>query len=209
MPKLIDLTGQKFNRLRVVARFVGKRQHWICICGCGEYVVVRGGDLKNNNTMSCGCLAREVLRNRNLTHGMTKTKEHLTWKRMRQRCLNPNNPDFKYYGSRGITISKEWDSFETFFKDMGERPIGLTLERNNTNLGYSKNNCCWATRTKQVRNRGLMGNNKTGVNGVYFSKSEKKYKAKIGINNKRHHIGTFSTLEQATKARKQAELKYW
>jgi len=212
MPKLLDLVGQDFNRLTVIVRCPENRQNnptWICLCDCGEYIIVTGNSLRSKNTKSCGCLPREILANRNLSHGMTKTKEHKTWKRMRQRCLNKNNPDFKYYGGRGIIICKRWDKFENFYEDMGRCPKGLTLERSQNNLGYSKENCYWASRTTQSRNRRLMGNNTTGIDGVYFSKREKKYKVRIGAANKRYNIGTFQTLEQAAEARLKAEQKYW
>ena len=43
--------------------------------------------------------------------------------------------------------------FENFYKDMGDRPTGLTLERNDPNGNYELGNCTWATRKIQSRNK--------------------------------------------------------
>lgn len=75
-----------------------------------------------------------------------------TWKNMRQRCNNPNRPDFKNYGGRGIKVCEEWNSFLQFCEDMGVKPEGTSLDRINNDNGYSKDNCRWATRTEQNRN---------------------------------------------------------
>lgn len=73
---------------------------------------------------------------------------------MRSRCNNPNfGPGWVYYGGKGITVCKRWDSFENFLEDMGERPAGMTLDRKSNSRGYYKANCRWATWTQQRRNR--------------------------------------------------------
>ena len=84
--------------------------------------------------------------------GLANTPTHRAWVAMRQRCLNKNHPQYKDYGGRGITISATWNDFSVFLNDMGVKPIGMSLERLNNNLGYSKDNCCWASRQTQQRN---------------------------------------------------------
>jgi len=74
-----------------------------------------------------------------------------TWFGMRQRCSNPNNPQWKDYGGRGIAV--RYSSLDEFFDDVGERPPGLTIERKDNDGDYAPGNVCWATRAEQQRNR--------------------------------------------------------
>lgn len=63
---------------------------------------------------------------------------------MKARCDNPNTPQWNDYGGRGISYTDEWETFEGFLKDMGEPASGLSLDRIDNDLGYSKHNCRWA-----------------------------------------------------------------
>ena len=74
---------------------------------------------------------------------------------MHARCRNPRDPYFARYGGRGIAIAPEWETFEVFLADMGVRPAGLTLERKDNDLNYTKDNCVWATRQQQSVNRSI------------------------------------------------------
>jgi len=82
------------------------------------------------------------------------TAEYRAWQAMKNRCGNPRGQDYKYYGGRGISFDPKWGRYENFLRDMGRRPTARhTLERKNGDLGYCKDNCVWATRTAQARNR--------------------------------------------------------
>lgn len=153
--RAIDETGNRYERL-VVLEYTESRQGghimWLCKCDCGKETIVSGDSLRAGATKSCGCLASE-LEVVQLTHGMSCTPEHKAWRGAIQRCTNPNEPNYHHYGGRGITICSQWrDSFEAFYSDMGPRPPEHTLERINNSLGYTPDNCKWATLSEQGRN---------------------------------------------------------
>lgn len=89
------------------------------------------------------------------THGMTGSPEYNSWENMWNRC-NPKNrqsKNKKIY--QKITITKRWKCFHCFYKDLGPRPIGTSLDRINNKKGYFLDNCRWATRKQQQRNRSV------------------------------------------------------
>ena len=82
------------------------------------------------------------------------TAEYRTWRNMIERCENPQNKTYKYYGGRGIEICRRWrNSFQNFLMDMGPRPTGTSIERINNDKGYSPDNCKWATKREQMSNQ--------------------------------------------------------
>ena len=87
--------------------------------------------------------------------GKPQALEYRTWAGMIQRCTNPNNPMYSYYGEKGIKVCNKWlHSYSEFLWDMGRRPSTKhTLDRKNNKLGYYKENCKWSTRQEQARNR--------------------------------------------------------
>jgi hypothetical protein len=83
------------------------------------------------------------------------TSLYQTWKNLKSRCTNPNNPDFAEWGGRGITLCDRWRySFDAFCDDIGSKPgPEYTLERKHNDQGYHPGNCFWATREQQAANR--------------------------------------------------------
>lgn len=153
MPDRIDLTGKRVDRLVVIAYKETRkgRRFWLCACDCGKSTVVSTKALTTGNTRSCGCFTRD----RVTTHGLSRTPEYAAWKNMKGRCFCPTDAAFDRYGGRGITVCDEWKtSFTAFLRDMGPRPgPEYTIERKNNDLGYSKENCEWATVKTQDRNK--------------------------------------------------------
>jgi hypothetical protein len=70
---------------------------------------------------------------------------------MINRCANPNSPDYKRYGGKGIEVCERWRDFRNFLEDMGSRPIGTSLDRKDGNQNYEPGNCRWATPLEQFR----------------------------------------------------------
>jgi hypothetical protein len=151
MGKPLDLTNQKFGRLKVI-KYTGesssnKRKMWECVCDCGNTCVVASGKLKEGKVKSCGCLSKE------------KSKENIT-----------------KYAMKGL------------------------VHVNGTEL-------------TSLLSDTISVNNKTGVKGVCLLNRldlpHKKYKAYIKVDGKLKELGNYTNLDEAKKARKEAEQKYY
>lgn len=157
--KLLNLVGQTFGRLTVqsLVGSVKNKKVWLCLCSCGKQNTVPTAMLRCGSTKSCGCLgieARSAATSKsNKTHGMSKTQTYSIWFNMRRRCEQKSHKSYCHYGGRGIIVCDRWKTFHAFFEDMGEAPVGLSIERKDVNGNYEPSNCCWATMKEQSNNR--------------------------------------------------------
>lgn len=154
-------SGDRFGRLVVLSRAHKNSPgtYWLCRCDCGTERIIMGSALKRGRTKSCGCLQRETVRAMLLTHGDSCrgrwAPEYTAWIDMRKRCNDPHHKWYPSYGGRDIAVCPQWVcSYETFLADMGRRPsAGHSLDRINNNGDYTPQNCRWATRSQQQRNK--------------------------------------------------------
>lgn len=137
----------------------GGRVTWHCRCDCGNKIDVRGGDLASGRTTSCGCYKRERSAEAHTVHGMNRQGErhpvYRVWAAMLTRCENSNFSAYKNYGARGIKVCDEWHDAKVFidWALANGWQKGLTLDRINNGGNYEPDNCRWATRKENNRNK--------------------------------------------------------
>jgi len=153
----VDMAGQVFGRLTVLERAENTKNNkaqWLCLCECGNKIIVSRRRLKDGMTKSCGCYRVDIGK-LNKTHGMKGTRLYRIWSGMKDRCLNPKSKYWDRYGGKGITVCDEWKTFENFMNWSSENGYTekLTLDRIENSKGYKPSNCRWATMEQQENNR--------------------------------------------------------
>ena len=129
-------------------------------------------------------------------HGKCGTKIYRLWKGMVNRCHQPSDFNYKYYGARGIAVCARWRDFKNFYSDMGERPKGKMLDRRNNNGNYSPDNCEWVTAKQSGNNR--RSNRLLTLNGE--TKTLTQWAEFLGISHKtlRARLGVYRWSEERT-----------
>lgn len=165
-----------------------KRQQWLCRCRCGNEIIVLGHRLRKGITLSCGCKPREFsdewrqnIRERNMTHGDSKSRLYKCWRSMKDRCRNPSDHNYNLYGARGIDVCDEWyNSYEKFrnWALANGYTEELTIDRIDVNGGYEPSNCRWATNQEQANNK------RTNVHLTFNGKTQTVFQwaREVGLN---------------------------
>jgi hypothetical protein len=140
--------GTKFGKWTVLREAPprGEKRLFECACECGRHSDVYMTHLRRGASSSCVPCAT-------VTHGQSHQPTWDSWSAMRDRCERITHTHFHNYGGRGISVCARWSDFANFRDDMGDRPEGMTLDRIDVNLGYSKENCKWSTCKEQSNNR--------------------------------------------------------
>jgi|688.fasta_scaffold368304_2 hypothetical protein len=155
------ISGTRYGKLIAVEELKNNksRKRLIkCQCDCGNEKIVSYGNLRSNNTRSCGCLVIPP-KNTKITHGKTRTIEYNSWKAMKRRCYDINHKSYNHYGGRGIIVCDRWleldgNGCSNFILDMGLRPSSkYSLDRIDVNGNYEPSNCRWATPKQQANNK--------------------------------------------------------
>ena len=202
MPKAIDLTGNRYNRLLVLNKDMQDptKKKWLCLCTCGNIKSIDRNSFIKGATTSCGCFHKEKI----TTHGQYKTRLYSIWLNMNRRCKSKDPADFKIYGSRGINVCHEWEySFETFMKWALTNGYSnsLSIDRINDAKTYSPQTCRWATPTIQARNQRKISGSSGEYIGVHYVPSLNKFRTRIRVNKRSIHLGVFHTAKDAALVR--------
>ena len=214
MPSVKDLSGTRVGKLSVVGKAKHKSKHgetlWECRCDCGNYIEETTAVLTHERVRSCGKCKRTITPYLIRTH---KNRLYHAWSEIKRRC-NGKSTNSKYYSGKGISYCAEWEDFDAFanWAVQNGYESGLEIDRIDGDKGYSPENCRWVTHKQNSRNRKARSNNKTGVAGVFKRVNRTgtiSYRVTISSDGGRVNIGTFKTVEEAKKARREAEIKYW
>ncbi len=157
-----NLIGKTYGRLTVISyseKNKYNRSMWLYKCECGNSKIISSNSLQQGHTKSCGCLDKEkhISSPNRTTHGECGTRLYRIWQAMKNRCSNPNSPDYKrYYGGKGVTICDNWKYNYWTFRNwavLHGYKENLSIDRIDPNGKYEPSNCRWATAKEQRHNQ--------------------------------------------------------
>jgi len=134
-------------------------------------------------------------------HCKTCRAKKAVWERMMFRCYSIKCANYKNYGGRGITVCKEWLTYEGM-KDWIETywVKGLQVDRIDNNKGYSPENCRFTTSSINNFNRRKKSRCSSDYRGITWNGHANKWMAYIQTSGKNKHIGLFTDELNAAKA---------
>lgn len=152
------LKNEKYGRLRVASELEkeNNKRVMLCICDCGNIKKTLLTSLRTGKVKSCGCLNRELTKERSLKHGLTGTRLYEIWQGIKKRCLNEKCKAYNDYGGRGLKIYEPWINEFKLFYDwalLNGYNKDLSIDRINNNIGYYPDNCKFSTREEQNTNK--------------------------------------------------------
>lgn len=198
------VVGSKYNLLTVVKEIEphvqpnGRLRRRVEVaCDCGGTAQVMLENLYAGYSKSCGCVWKKAI----FKHGMSQTAFKECHVNMKARCDNPNHPSYPNYGARGITYCDKWKRLTGFIEDMLEGyKDGLTLDREDVNGMYCKENCRWTDMGVQGHNKRKLKDCVFEYKGIHYNNKKTRYVATIGTGTTSHYLATFDVLEDAAKA---------
>lgn len=224
--KFIDLTGKKFGRLTVIKRVEShiqpsgqRKTRWLCKCDCGNEICVTSNNLNNKTTQSCGCLQNENRYKRKLNiydltreYGIGYTsngKEFYfdleDYNKIKKYTWYINKDGYVFaYGDNREKISMHRLVMNCDNDKEVDHIYGKQFRHDNRKIKLRV-----VEHFENMINKGLRPDNKYGVAGVWFRKDSNKWRASIQYNKNVIDLGSYETFEEAVKARKDGEKKYF
>ena len=207
-----DLTDREFGFLKVIGRDKdhytksgNKYPKWLCQCECGKIVSAFQTSLKAGQQKSCGCkhhIACKKYNEYSICGNMVEVKltncgeimicDLEDWNRLKVFCWSKGNTGYAEARVNGKTTP--------FHHLVIDCESGIVRDHKNRNkIDNRKENLRVVTYSENNSNRHYK--NKTGYRGV--SKNGSGFSARVFINGKNKYLGTYRTIEEAVKARKE------
>lgn len=199
MSKSISKIGSTYTNLTVLSlsNQRGYRKYFNCQCSCGNLVVVSGSHLTTGHTKSCGCLNTH---RSNVKHSKAGSSLYKRYYAMLARCHLPDTEGYAKYGAKGITVCDAWRNSFIEFSDWAEAngySPELSIDRKDTRLGYTPDNCRWVSMSVQAINKMPSIRNTSGCVGVSFHKGKGLWLGRLTIKGKRINVCQSTSLDEA------------